>query len=101
MNNFNKVDKEAVELKVITKKERVNLVNHDPKVKDDSVIELTGKKTTIDITVEKVSLEILGHRVDNKEATAVQLYCRSCDPIVASTSDNFSSTIFPKILIQL
>ena len=71
MNSSNKVDKNAVEPKVIIKKEKVSLINHDLKVKNDSVIELTGKKTTVDITVEKVSLEILGQRVDNKAATAV------------------------------
>merc|ERR1712030_259120 len=39
-------------------------------ISDNSSI-TKSKKATIDITVEKVSLEVLGHGVDNKEATAV------------------------------
>merc|ERR1712030_176624 len=41
------------------------------KVISDNSSTTKSKKATIDITVEKVSLEVLGHGVDNKEATAV------------------------------
>ena len=41
------------------------------KVISDNSLITKSEKATIDITVEKVSLEVLGHGVDNKEATAV------------------------------